>query len=40
MDEGAVTTLRTIARTNRKKMMIVHLDRLASYRGTARDERS
>jgi hypothetical protein len=38
-DVGALTTLRTFARTDRKKMMVINLDRLAPYVGTARDER-
>jgi hypothetical protein len=37
-DVGASTTLGTFARTNRKKMMMVHLDRLAPYQGRARDK--
>jgi hypothetical protein len=38
---GTLTTLgRTFGRTNRRKMMVVNLDQLASYEGTARDQRS
>jgi hypothetical protein len=37
MDEGAMTTLGKIALTTRK-MMVINLDRLVPYEGTAWDE--
>jgi hypothetical protein len=39
MDVGALTILGNFGRTNRRKMMLVNLDRLASYEGTAQDDR-
>jgi hypothetical protein len=36
---GALTTLGTFGRTKRKKMMVIKLDRLATYQGAARDDR-
>jgi hypothetical protein len=38
-DAGALITLGTFAHTIRRNMMVVHLDRLAHYEGTAWDER-
>jgi hypothetical protein len=35
----APTTLGTFARSPQKRMMVVHLDQLASYQATTRDER-
>jgi hypothetical protein len=32
---GALTTVGTFGRTNQRKMMVVHLDWLASYQGAA-----
>jgi hypothetical protein len=37
-DVGASTTRGTFARTDRRKMMLVHLDQLAPYQGAARDD--
>jgi hypothetical protein len=37
-DVGTPAALDTSARTDRRKMMVINLDRLASYEGTARDE--
>jgi hypothetical protein len=39
MDVGALMTVRTFACTDQKKLMVINLDRLAPYEGTARDER-
>jgi hypothetical protein len=36
---GALTTLRTFGRTNRRKMTVINPDRLAPYEGTAQNER-
>jgi hypothetical protein len=38
IDVGVSTTFGTFARTDRRKMVVVHLDRLVSYQGAARDE--
>jgi hypothetical protein len=38
-DVGASTTLPTFAHTGLRKMMMVHLDQLATYQGAGRDER-
>jgi hypothetical protein len=35
---GALTTLRTFGRINRRKMMVIHLDQLALYQGATQDE--
>jgi hypothetical protein len=35
----ALTTLRTFGCTNQRKRMVINLDHLAPYEGTARDER-
>jgi hypothetical protein len=35
IDVGALTTFRTFARSNRRKMMVVHLDQLAPYERAA-----
>jgi hypothetical protein len=37
-DEGASTIRGTFSSTNRMKMMVVHLDRLAPYPGVALDD--
>jgi hypothetical protein len=39
MDIGALTSLRTFARIDTRKKMVINVDRLAPYEGTARDER-
>jgi hypothetical protein len=38
INERALTTHRTFGRTNRRKMMMINLDRLAPYQGTAQDK--
>jgi hypothetical protein len=39
MDVGALTTLGTVAPTDRQTRMVINLDQLATYVGGARDER-
>jgi hypothetical protein len=39
MDVGALTILGTFVRTRLEEERMVHLDRLAHYQRTARDER-
>jgi hypothetical protein len=38
IDVGVLTTLGTFDSTDRRKMMVINLDRRAFYEGTARDE--
>jgi hypothetical protein len=39
MDVGALTTLRTVALTDgERRMMVINLDQLTPYEGTAQDE--
>jgi hypothetical protein len=38
INTGASTTLGTFSDTDQRIMMVVHLSRLVSYHGTARDE--
>jgi hypothetical protein len=38
MDVGALPILGTFTRKERRKMMVINLDRLAPYEGTTRDE--
>jgi hypothetical protein len=40
MDVGALTTLGNFARTDRRKTVVKHPDRLAPYQGTAREKPS
>jgi hypothetical protein len=37
-DVGALTALETFASTDQRKMMVINLDQLAPYEGTAWDE--